>query len=99
MKHTKITTTTLMDSTTNNNLEDSIRLTKPWQSQSPDFTSNNNGENIVSNTGTSSNFFLEEERAASAIATGKTYVFSQASFTTQIYISSFIAEMKLVLCA
>lgn len=57
----------------NNNSDESMHST-PWHLKTSDVGSNNNGDSFLSNQMTSSNNFLEEERAASAIATGKSSI-------------------------
>lgn len=74
MKQTRISTTTLSYSTTgpnlNNNSEESVRSTTSWHSQTNIIGPNNNGDSVLTNQMLTNDNFLNNERAASAIAAG-----------------------------
>lgn len=73
IKQTRISTTTSSSYSSglnvNNNSDGTIRTTTSWHLQSHNVGFNNNGENVLS-TQMLNNNFLDNERAASAIAAG-----------------------------
>lgn len=73
VKQTRITSTTMSYSSgpnINNNSDGTVRSTTSWHLQSHNLGPNNNGENILSSQMLTNNNFLDNERAASAIAAG-----------------------------
>lgn len=71
-KHTRTTTSLSYASgpNVNNNSDASIRSTTSWHVQSHSFGANNNGDSSLNNQMMTNNNFLDNERAASAIAAG-----------------------------